>query len=75
MDSEATNHPDLSEPVKKLLCCCCGARTKGRQWHNRDTGYGICSDCVAWVRGRGTNAADIRSNYGIEGIHWGDLAC
>lgn len=30
---------------KFLTCACCGERARGRQWHDRDTGYGVCSRC------------------------------
>lgn len=58
-------------PVRELGCCCCGNSTRGRQWWNRDTGYGICVDCIAYVRKHGESEAEIRDNYGLEGIHWG----
>lgn len=32
-------------PIERLSCACCGAYARGRQWHNRDTGYGVCSRC------------------------------
>ena len=52
-----------------LSCCCCGARTLGRQWHNRDTGYGICPKCVKWIAVKWPNE-DLRSLYGVEGVHY-----
>lgn len=58
-------------PIRELGCCCCGNSTRGRQWWNRDTGYGICKDCIAYVRKHGESEAEIKENYGIEGIHWG----
>ena len=58
-------------PVRELGCCCCGGFTRGRQWWNRDTGYGICSDCIAYVRKLGETESEIHENYGIEGVHWG----
>lgn len=33
-------------PIRTLTCCCCGEPTKGRQWHNRDAGYGLCRSCA-----------------------------
>ncbi len=57
-------------PIRHLQCCICGARTSGRQWHNRDTGYGgPCDHCVAYVKTR-TTPAEMRSNYGIDGVHY-----
>jgi len=31
-----------------LFCCNIGEMAKGRQWHNRDTGFGICAKCADW---------------------------
>lgn len=56
--------------VRTLTCCCCGEQTRGRQWHNRDLGYGMCGKCIAWVRARGMSEAEIRDLYGIEAIHF-----
>ncbi len=56
-------------PLKHLSCCCCGNNTKGRQWYNRDTGYGLCADCVDFVN-KPPSAEAMRSNYGDRGIHY-----
>lgn len=61
----------LSKPVRELACACCGGYTRGRQWFNQDTGYGICNGCIAFMRKRGETEAEIRSNYGDQGVHWG----
>ena len=57
-------------PMTGKTCACCGQHTKGRQWHNRDTGYGICPACIKWQRGRHVSEAEIRDLYGIEGINF-----
>ncbi len=57
-------------PTEQLTCCVCGAYTRGRQWWNRDTGYGICGECVAYVRGRGETEEQIRDYYGVAGVHY-----
>ena len=57
-------------PVRTLTCCCCGESTKGRQWHNRDTGFGLCESCATWIEGRGTGSEEMRSLYGEAGIHY-----
>lgn len=34
-------------------CACCGSSAgRWKQWHNQDTGYGICRRCVDWVMTR-----------------------
>ena len=62
--------PDALGKVKTLECCCCGESTRGRQWWNRDTGYGICRKCIAWLRERNTPEAEITDLYGQEGVHF-----
>lgn len=61
----AMTHKD----IQHLICCCCGAETRGRQWHNRDTGYGLCDRCIDLCR-RKMTAADMQSCYGIRGVHY-----
>jgi hypothetical protein len=56
--------------IKNLECCCCGDSCKGRQWWNRDNGYGVCGKCIAWMRSRKTSETEIRDLYGIEGEHF-----
>jgi len=63
---------DRGAPVRRLLCCCCGMSTRGRQWHDRDTGYGVCMPCIDWAKARGNTSPDELLNYyGAEGIHYG----
>lgn len=71
-------HQDLSNildfrklpRITTLECNCCGLCTKGRQWWNRDDGYGICESC-------GNEQAE---HYGLDrvnewngrrGVYWG----
>ena len=68
---------ELLKPIRSLFCACCGGFTRGRQWFNQDTGYGICSDCIAWLRKPKSETgppreseAYIRDCYGIEGINF-----
>ncbi len=61
------------EPVVELLCSGCGAVTYGRQWHNRDDGYGVCPKCVDWLAER-EPAEAMKRNYGIRGVHY-NVAC
>lgn len=52
-----------------LICCCCGGLTRGKQWHNRDKGYGLCSKCAKWLKTRET-PEEMTENYGVEGINY-----
>jgi hypothetical protein len=62
--------------MKRRLTCCCYGEGAGRweQHWNRDTGYGICVPCIAWLRAgpkpRATEA-EIADLYGREGVNWG----
>lgn len=59
-------------PVVSLTCSCCDSSTEGRQWHNRDIGYGLCVKCADWLQGRGESQENMKRNYGSNGIHWID---
>tara|TARA_R110002020_G_scaffold337578_3_gene553014 strand:+ start:176 stop:364 length:189 start_codon:yes stop_codon:yes gene_type:complete len=52
-----------------LTCCCCSGDTKGKQWHNRDKGYGLCPTCADWIMKKET-PEEMGRNYGKRGIHW-----
>lgn len=56
-------------PARRLRCCVCAGEAYGRQWHNRDTGYGVCEPCVDFV-GERESPEEIRSLYGIKGYHY-----
>ena len=60
--------PNLVE----LTCCCCGSGMKGRQWHNRDQGYGLCVKCADWIKDGRETKEEMQSAYGSNGIHWID---
>ena len=53
-----------------LTCCCCNQATKGKQWFNRDKGYGLCKKCWDWIA-ETQSGEEMRSSYGIKGIHCG----
>lgn len=55
--------------VRRLTCCCCG-NDAGRweQWWNRDTGYGLCAPCGAWIGAKET-PEEMNRLYGLEGVH------
>jgi hypothetical protein len=59
-----------------MACAVCGAHAGYfNQWHNRDDGYGICSDCVTWLTTkRGTSAEELRRLYGDAGINYKEPA-
>lgn len=61
----------MSTKTERLTCCCCGSATRGRQWPNRDTGYGICRKCVEWLRSDGMSDEEVIDLYGHDGLHWG----
>lgn len=61
----------LREPIRRLYCSCCGGVTRGRQWHNRDTGHGLCVDCIPLVsRPKFSTPEDVQRNYGVRGVHY-----
>lgn len=57
------------QKIRTLTCCCCGEYTKGRQWWNRDQGFGLCDRCADWIGGR-ESAEEMLSCYGVEGVHY-----
>ncbi len=65
----ATPVPNLPAP-RTLTCCCCGGSTLGRQWWNRDTGYGLCDTCAQELPTRGTTPEEMHQLYGKAGIHY-----
>lgn len=61
-------HPDQAKRPKGLCCAVCGCPSKGRQWWNRDTGYGVCRKCyLEEVERNGEEYA--RQCYGYPGVH------
>lgn len=61
--------PMPERPIIELECCCCGQETIGRQWWNRDTGYGLCTKC-AEIISKKEDAETMESCYGKPGIHY-----
>jgi hypothetical protein len=53
---------------KAKSCACCGQYTKGKQWWNRDTGFGVCEKCFIQSVERDGPAYSV-SCYGHPGIH------
>jgi hypothetical protein len=56
---------------RRLICACCGSETIGRQWWNRDTGYGLCTDCIDFVaNSKGMMPEEMERSYGKRGVHY-----
>lgn len=55
--------------VKNLTCCCCGNEFRGRQWHNRDNGYGLGQCCIEYCKSN-TPLPDFIQAYGVEGYNF-----
>ena len=56
------------QPKHWLTCCCCGNGTRGRQWWNRDDGYGLCPGCLDV-----NHAEDLlvqHDSFGYRGVHF-----
>lgn len=48
-----------------LICACCNERCLGKQWWNRDTGFGACPRCAY-----NADQDEVRSLYGNAGEHY-----
>ena len=59
----------LGKQTRRMECACCGQTARGVQWWNRDTGYGLCPNCVDFCH-RGISDEDMFSCYGAAGIHY-----
>ena len=59
-------------PKQHMNCAVCGAYAGlFQQWHNRDTGYGVCKDCVTWLtEKRNVGPEELKQNYGIAGVNY-----
>ena len=55
--------------IEELTCCCCGKDTHGRQWWNRDFGYGLCCDCADRIEKK-EDEESMKTFYGIKGVHY-----
>lgn len=61
--------PIEERPARSLTCCCCGELTIGRQWWNRDNGFGLCNACAERIS-EIEDEAHMESCYGKKGIHY-----
>jgi hypothetical protein len=59
----------VRQPIRHLLCSCCGGVTRGRQWSNRDDGYGLCVFCIDFCS-RNETPERFQSLYGVRGVHF-----
>lgn len=59
----------LVKPDMGLRCACCGGWTRGRQWHNQDDGFGLCTSCAERISKRETPEYMERV-YGVAGVHY-----
>ena len=64
--------------TRQLTCCCCGESAgRWKQWHNRDTGYGLCKRCAEWIKQHRPfghepiTPEEFERTYGVEGVNWG----
>lgn len=58
------------EKHRKLICACCGNNTIGRQWHDQDTGYGICGKCAQHIAEKDSVLENLEQSYGHPGRHF-----
>jgi hypothetical protein len=63
----------MSDRVR-LICCVCGKYHFGVQWHGRDTGYGLCMNCVDFAAQYETEQS-MKESYGIQGVHYVGVLC
>lgn len=56
--------------VQQLTCACCGNYHKGRQWWNRDDGYGLCNNCIDDCITDPLDFLEAGANYGVPGYHY-----
>lgn len=60
--------------IRWLRCACCGSGTRGRQWPNQDTGFGLCASCGDWIpatdRSGEYTPEGMRRTYGVRGVHY-----
>ena len=56
--------------IRGLTCCVCGESTVGRQWWNRDTGYGLCVKCSRDPLVTRQGPQEMAKLYGLRGTHY-----
>lgn len=53
-----------------MFCSCCGGYCKGRQWWNRDKGFGLCPSCANRLKSKAYSTEEMKDLYGVEGYHY-----
>ena len=54
-----------------MKCSCCGEFAGyWEQYHNQDTHWSVCKQCVGWIKRRGMSDEDFRTTYGEPGINY-----
>lgn len=61
----------MSKRTRNLICCTCGRHTRGRQWWNRDKGFGLCDDCITINHVADVPLGATARSFGVRGVHWG----
>jgi hypothetical protein len=62
----------MPDTIRRMTCAVCGSDAgRWAQWHNRDTGFGLCLRCVGWLRNdRKMPAEELRRLYGVAGVNF-----
>lgn len=65
-DAECGSHAGRRDKhMKTLQCACCGDNCLGKQWWNRDHGFGVCPRCAY-----NEDQEEVGKMYGKPGIHY-----
>ena len=60
--------------MKTLACSCCGAYAPAlKQWHNRDTGYGLCPKCANWLKTKEPETMESITELRVYTTFWWNL--
>lgn len=62
--------PPEEDPTEALICTCCGRPMRGRQWWNRDNGYGLCKQCIPQNADANIPTGQTARSFGIRGHHY-----
>ncbi len=55
--------------IRNLTCCCCSEPTQGRQWWNRDSGFGVCKNCIERAF-KNESEEELENMFGKRGYHY-----